>query len=103
MNGGERRVDLAEVNGRVFVNNVSLGLYAEAVQQPGYREAKLHTLLETVPDALGPDAKAARSALATAPTARSLRWRSSCPTTPIASAARSGRARGRGSIERSSA
>ena len=29
--GGERTVDLAEVNGRVFVNNVSLGLYAEAV------------------------------------------------------------------------
>ncbi len=57
VNGGERRVDLAEVNGRVFVNNVSLGLYAEAVQQPGYREAKLHTLLETVPDALGPEAK----------------------------------------------
>ena len=27
------RVDLAEVNGRVFVNNVSLGLYAEAVQR----------------------------------------------------------------------
>jgi len=40
----------------VFVNNVSLGLYAEAVQQPGYREAKMHTLLDTVPDALGPDA-----------------------------------------------
>jgi diacylglycerol kinase family enzyme len=57
VSGGERRVDLAEVNGRVFVNNVSLGLYAEAVQQPGYREAKLHTLLDTVPDALGPDAK----------------------------------------------
>ena len=28
-------VDLAEVNGRVFVNNVSLGLYAEAVQPRG--------------------------------------------------------------------
>jgi diacylglycerol kinase family enzyme len=54
--GGERRVDLAEVNGRVFVNNVSLGLYAEAVDRPGYREAKLQTLLETVPDVLGPDA-----------------------------------------------
>lgn len=58
VNGGERRVDLAEVNGRVFVNNVSLGLYAEAVQRPGYREAKLHTLLATVPDVLGPDAPA---------------------------------------------
>ena len=56
--GGERVVDLAEVGGRVFVNNVSLGLYADAVQQPGYREAKLHTLLDTVPDVLGPDAKA---------------------------------------------
>jgi diacylglycerol kinase family enzyme len=56
VNGGERRVDLAEVNGRVFVNNVSLGLYADAVQQPGYREAKLQTLLDTVPDVLGPGA-----------------------------------------------
>ncbi|MBV9002043.1 MAG: diacylglycerol kinase [Solirubrobacterales bacterium] len=57
VNGGERRVDLAEVNGRVFVNNVSLGLYAEAVQRPGYRGAKLRTLLDTVPETLGPDAK----------------------------------------------
>jgi diacylglycerol kinase family enzyme len=53
--GGERRVDLADVNGRVFVNNVSLGLYAEAVQQSGYRDAKLRTLLDTVPKALGPE------------------------------------------------
>jgi diacylglycerol kinase family enzyme len=57
VDGGERRVDLAEVNGRVFVNNVSLGLYAEAVQQPGYRDAKLSTLLATVPDVMGPEAK----------------------------------------------
>ena len=57
VDGGERRVDLAEVNDRVFVNNVSLGLYADAVQRPGYREAKLQTLLDTVPDVLGPDAK----------------------------------------------
>ena len=40
VDGGERRVDLAEVNGRVFVNNVSLGLYAEAVQQQGYRRRR---------------------------------------------------------------
>jgi diacylglycerol kinase family enzyme len=52
--GRERIVDLAEVNDQVFVNNVSLGLYADAVARPGYREAKLQTLLETVPDALGP-------------------------------------------------
>jgi diacylglycerol kinase family enzyme len=56
VDGGERRVDLAEVNGRVFVNNVSLGLYADAVQRKGYRDAKLRTLLDTVPEVLGPDA-----------------------------------------------
>ena len=54
VDGGERTVDLAEVNGRVFVNNVSLGLYAEAVQRSSYRDAKLRTLLDTVPDVLGP-------------------------------------------------
>ncbi len=52
--GGERVVDLAEVNGRVFVNNVSLGVYAEAVQSAGYRNAKLRTLADTVPTLLGP-------------------------------------------------
>jgi len=52
--GGERVVDLAEVNGRVFVNNVSLGVYAEAVQSSGYREAKLRTIAETMPTVLGP-------------------------------------------------
>jgi diacylglycerol kinase family enzyme len=53
VDGGERTVDLAEINGRVFVNNVSLGLYAEAVQREGYRDAKIRTLLDTVPDMLG--------------------------------------------------
>ena len=57
VDGRERRVDLAEVNGRVFVNNVSLGVYAEAVQREGYREAKLRTIAKTVPDTLGPDGK----------------------------------------------
>jgi diacylglycerol kinase family enzyme len=53
--GGERVVDLAEVNGRVFVNNVSLGVYAEAVQRESYRNAKLRTLADTMPSLLGPD------------------------------------------------
>jgi diacylglycerol kinase family enzyme len=57
VDGGERRVDLAEVNGRVFVNNVSLGLYADAVQHTGYRHAKLRTLLDTVPEVAGPHAR----------------------------------------------
>ena len=42
VDGGERYVDLGEVNGRVFVNNVSLGVYAEAVSQeqlPGVEAA----------------------------------------------------------------
>ena len=56
-NGRERIVDLAEVNGRVFVNNVSLGVYAEAVQNAGYRDAKLRTLADTVPTVLGPGGK----------------------------------------------
>ena len=53
--GGERLVDLAEVNARVFVNNVSLGVYAEAVQRESYRDAKLRTLVDTMPSVLGPE------------------------------------------------
>jgi diacylglycerol kinase family enzyme len=52
----ERRIDLAAVNGRTFVNNASLGLYAEVVQSPDYREAKLKTAASILPDLLGPDA-----------------------------------------------
>ncbi|HEV7483737.1 MAG TPA: diacylglycerol kinase family protein [Solirubrobacterales bacterium] len=58
VDGGERYVDLGEVNGRVFVNNVSLGVYAQAVGQEQYRESKLRTLLETMTDTLGPEAEA---------------------------------------------
>ncbi len=54
--GAERRIDLAAVNGRTFVNNASLGLYAEVVQSPGYRDAKLKTAAAVLPDLLGPDA-----------------------------------------------
>jgi diacylglycerol kinase family enzyme len=54
--GVERRIDLAIVNGRTFVNNASLGLYAEVVQSPGYRDAKLKTAAAILPDLLGPDA-----------------------------------------------
>lgn len=56
VNGGERRVDLGEVNGQVFVNNVSMGLYAEAVARKGYRSAKLRTMLDTAPDLIGTEA-----------------------------------------------
>ena len=53
----ERVVDLAEVNGRVFVNNVSLGVYAEAVQKEEYRDAKLRTLAATMPALRGPNGR----------------------------------------------
>jgi diacylglycerol kinase family enzyme len=56
VDGWERRVDLADVNGRVFVNNASLGLYARIVQSPEYRDGKLKTTLSVLPDMLGPDA-----------------------------------------------
>jgi diacylglycerol kinase family enzyme len=56
--GIERRVDLATVNGRVFVNNASLGLYAQIVQSPGYRDAQKRTAAAMLPDLLGPAAAA---------------------------------------------
>jgi diacylglycerol kinase family enzyme len=54
--GTERRVDLATVNGRTFVNNASLGLYASITESAQYREAKLRTAAALLPDLLGPDA-----------------------------------------------
>jgi diacylglycerol kinase family enzyme len=55
--GVERRVDLARVNGRIFVNNASMGLYAKIVQSPEYRDAKLRTAAGMLPDMLGPEAR----------------------------------------------
>ena len=49
----ERRVDLATVAGRVFVNNASLGLYATIVQSEDYRDAKLSTVVQILPDLVG--------------------------------------------------
>jgi diacylglycerol kinase family enzyme len=56
--GVERRIDVAEVNGRIFLNNVSLGIYGDAVREPTYRDAKARTLLETAAHVLGPSAAA---------------------------------------------
>jgi diacylglycerol kinase family enzyme len=55
--GVERRIDLACVNDRVFVNNASLGVYAKVVQSAAYRDAKLGTWTRMLPDLLGPDAE----------------------------------------------
>jgi diacylglycerol kinase family enzyme len=50
--GVELRVDLADVNGRPFVNNASFGAYAEVVQSPEYRDDKVQTTLHQLPDLL---------------------------------------------------
>jgi len=53
--GRERRVDLGRVNGRVFVNNVSFGIYAVIVQSEEYRADKLGTSARMLPELLGND------------------------------------------------
>jgi diacylglycerol kinase family enzyme len=54
--GVERRIDLARVNEHVFVNNASLGVYAQVVQSDAYRDAKLETWTQMLPELLGPEA-----------------------------------------------
>jgi diacylglycerol kinase family enzyme len=56
--GLERRIDVGLVNGRLFLNNVSLGIYGDAVRQPAYRQAKARTLLATASEVLGSTAPA---------------------------------------------
>ena len=60
--GVERQIDVAEVNGRMFLNNVSLGVYGQAVRRPAYRDAKVRTLLATAEEVLGPSGEALRCA-----------------------------------------
>ena len=55
--GTERRVDYATVGDRFFVNNVSLGVYAAIVQEGGYREAKVETARQKLPEILGAQAE----------------------------------------------
>ena len=56
--GVERQIDIAEVNGRTFLNNVSLGIYGETVRSPAYRDAKVRTLLQTAAEVMGPSVEA---------------------------------------------
>ncbi len=48
----ELRVDLGVIGGRTFVNNASFGAYAEIVEDPAYRDDKLGTTLQLLPDLL---------------------------------------------------
>jgi diacylglycerol kinase family enzyme len=56
--GVEGRIDLGEVNGHTFVNNVSVGIYGDTVQRPEYRAAKMRVLLEMAQAVSGPAAAA---------------------------------------------
>lgn len=49
-------VDLASVNDRVFVNNASLGIYANVIASDAYRDAKIHTATSMLPELLAPEA-----------------------------------------------
>jgi len=50
--GVELRVDLGFIGERAFVNNASFGAYAAVVQSPAYRDDKVRTTLQTLPDLL---------------------------------------------------
>ena len=45
----ERRIDLAMIGDRMFVNNATMGLYAKIVQSPEYRDQKAWTALDMLP------------------------------------------------------
>ncbi|MEU1531965.1 diacylglycerol/lipid kinase family protein [Streptomyces fagopyri] len=51
-NGVELRVDLGFAGGHPFVNNASFGAYAAVVQSPAYRDDKIGTILELLPELL---------------------------------------------------
>jgi diacylglycerol kinase family enzyme len=57
IDGVERQIDMAEVNGRTFLNNVSLGIYGDAVRSPAYRDTKVRTLVKTAAEVMGPSAE----------------------------------------------
>jgi diacylglycerol kinase family enzyme len=64
--GQERRVDVGRINGRLFVNNVSLGVYAEMLGDPGYRGDKLR-VAQTKLQAIFSDAELRRALRITPP------------------------------------
>ena len=53
----QRRIDVAAANGRVFLNNVSIGAYGEVVADEQYRDNKLGTALQRIPDLIGPESE----------------------------------------------
>jgi len=52
VDGVDLHIDLGDVEGRPFVNNVSFGAYADIVARPEYRDDKVRVTLQTLPEAL---------------------------------------------------
>ena len=53
----QRRIDVATVNDRMFLNNVSIGAYGEVVASEEYRDNKMGVTLDRIPGLIGPDAE----------------------------------------------
>lgn len=50
--GVERKIDVGSINGRIFLNNASFGLYADVVDNSEYRDHKLRTIRAVLRDIL---------------------------------------------------
>jgi diacylglycerol kinase family enzyme len=57
VDGPERRIDVGRINGRMFVNNVAMGVYGAVVQSPAYRDHKVRTVVDMLPQLVGPGAE----------------------------------------------
>jgi len=55
--GEEILIDLGWAEDRAFVNNVSLGAYAEIVARPEYRDAKFSTIMTVLPEVTEPSSR----------------------------------------------
>lgn len=53
--GFDRPVDVGSINGATFLNNVSIGVYAQAVEDPDYRAHKVRVLAHVASEALTTD------------------------------------------------
>ncbi|UDY36740.1 diacylglycerol/lipid kinase family protein [Dermatobacter hominis] len=52
-----KRIDVGDVNGDMFLNNVSIGAYGEVVAEEQYRENKIGTALAKLPSLIGPESE----------------------------------------------
>ena len=56
--GVEVKVDVGRIGGKLFLNNVSFGVYANAIAETGYREHRAESMVEAVEqDAVDPDSQ----------------------------------------------